>query len=140
MTHTITLSEDLYRQLQHRAQRLDRSVDEWIQETVKRELPPEIEIEEDLPPWLQAELKAMQELSDTALWALARSTMLQENQVELTELNSAAKERLLNEAERSRQQALLNTYGEAILLRAHAAVLLKSRGYDMSNPTVLQTS
>ncbi len=139
MTHSIVLSTDLYSQLERQAQPLRRSVTEWVVEIVKRKIAPSVKVEDDLPPWLQAELQAMQALSDAALWALARSMMLKTQQDELSRLNETSHERPLTAAEQQRQRALLNEYDETILRRAHAAVLLKARGYDMSDPEVLRS-
>jgi hypothetical protein len=50
MTHSIALSDRLYRQLEQRAKLHHRSVDEWVEETVKREMPPIVAIEPELPP------------------------------------------------------------------------------------------
>lgn len=140
MGHIITFSERLYRQIEQQATRLQRSVDEWVEETVKREITPDIVLEEDLPPWLKTELQAMQNLSDTALWAIARSTMLAAEREELADLNATAQQQDLTPGEAERQQVLLNSYNETLLRRAHAAVLLQSRGYDVSDPAALQVS
>jgi len=43
-----------------------------VAETLARTLPPAPEL--DLPPAVQAELKAMEQLSDEALWTMAYST------------------------------------------------------------------
>ncbi len=139
MTYSIAVSENLYHQLERRALPLRRSVSEWVSETVKRGLSPSVKVEDDLPPWLHAELRAMQELSDTALWTLARSTMRQVNNDELAHLNEIGQERPLTTIEQAQQQALLNESDETVLRRAHAAILLQARGYDMSDPAVLRS-
>jgi hypothetical protein len=80
----------------------------------------------------------MQELSDVALWSVAGSTMSVANRAELVQLNGAAGERPLSPSEADRQRVLLNEYNEAILRRAHAALLLKARGYDISDPKIFR--
>ncbi len=140
MTYSVTLSEDLYNQLEQQAMPLHRSVTEWVVETVKRKVKPLVAVEGDLPPWLQSELLAMQNLSDMALWALARSSMPKTQQEELARLNESGGEKQPTPAEQERQQVLLNEYDETVLRRAHAATLLKARGYDMSDPSVLQSA
>lgn len=137
MTYHVSLSEGLYHQLRRQAQQSQRSVDEWVEETIKRKIRPLVEVEDDLPPWLQTELRVMQDLSDAALWSLARSTLTETKQNELAQLNEIAGERSLTATEQARQQTLLNEYNEIILRRAHAATLLQARGHDMSNPLVL---
>ncbi len=139
MTYSIAVSENLYHQMERQALPLRRSVSEWVSEVIKRGMSPSVVVEDDLPVWLHAELRAMQELSDTALWTLARSTMRQIDSDELANLNALGHERPLTRMEQSQQQQLLNDSDETILRRAHAAVLLQARGYDMSDPTVLQS-
>lgn len=132
--HTINVSDDIYRRLQRQAQAARQSVDELAQRTLGRHLPSLVEVENDLPEHLQAELKAMENLSDAALWALAQSTLSRQEQNELAELAEVQEPRPLTETEQARQEILLAAYDEVMLRRAHAAVLLKARGYDVSDP------
>lgn len=138
MTYSIAVSENLYHQVERQALPLHRSVSEWVSEIVKRGMSPSIMVEDDLPPWLHAELEAMQNLSDTALWTLARSTMRQIDNDALVQLNEISHERPLTPTEQAQQQTLLNQSEETVLRRAHAAVLLQARGYDMSDPAILR--
>jgi CRISPR/Cas system-associated endonuclease Cas1 len=96
-----------------------------------------VSIEDDLPSPLREELQAMEYLSDPALWALARSTLTTEQLAEMDYLREKANEEILTEEEEAQRKALLREYEETVLRRAHAAVLLKSRGYDLSDPTIL---
>ncbi len=80
----------------------------------------------------------MEHLSDAALWSLARSTLSSEQLAEMDRLHNIAQERPLTSDENARQQDLLREYDETVLRRAHAAMLLMSRGYDLSDPKVLQ--
>ncbi len=80
----------------------------------------------------------MEHLSDAALLLLARSTLTKEQLDEMDRLRGIAAERRPTAEEQERQQALLREYDETILRRAHAAMLLSSRGYDMSDPAVLK--
>ncbi|HSH02614.1 MAG TPA: hypothetical protein VLL52_08870 [Anaerolineae bacterium] len=138
MANTIILSDKLYQQVEQQAKKYQWTVTEWVQETVKRELQTIIDVEGGLPPWLQTELQAMQQLSDSALWALAKSHMPTGQREELARLNMLSKQRELTSDEKEHQALLLRYYNEAILRRAHAAVLLQTRGFDMSNPDILQ--
>jgi hypothetical protein len=140
MTYAVTLPEQLYRQVEKQAGQLHRSVDEWVEETLKREIYPSIAVEEDLPPWLKAELEAMAHLSDAVLWAVARSTMPRLEREELATLNEFGQEGVLTPEQEERQRVLLNAYNETILRRAHAALLLQARGYDMSNLQTVATA
>ena len=131
MTYSIAVSENLYHQLERQALPLRQSVNEWVSEVVKRGISPSVVVEDDLPPWLHAELKAMQELSDTALWTFGQSTMRQ--------TDNDAQERPLTLTEQAQQQSLLNEKDEVVSRHAHAAVLLNVRGYDMSDLVVLRS-
>jgi hypothetical protein len=137
--YTVQLPESLYRKLQRQAAAEHRSVDELVSRTLSRQIPPAVPVEDDLPPLLREELGAMEHLSDTALWLLARSRLTDEQLAELDHFSWLAKERALTIGEQARQDALLQEYNETVLRRAHAAMLLSSRGYDMSDPAVLRS-
>jgi len=136
--YTVNVPENLYRRLQQQASVERRSVDELVRQSLSRQLPPAVPVEDDLPTALREELLAMAQLSDAALWVLARSTLPPEQVAEMDALREMAAERPLTPDEQARQQDLLRAYDEAILRRAHAAMLLSSRGYDLSDPSVLQ--
>jgi hypothetical protein len=90
---------------------------------------------DDLPPEMVDEMAAMALLNDAALWRVARHTLPPDRQEQLDTLLykkgrdelSAEKARVLDE--------LLAEYEHIILTRAHAAVLLQQRGYDVSDPS-----
>ena len=123
-----------FEQLQVVAREQQRSVREVARDLILRELPglP------PLPPDVQTELAAFAHLSDVILWLVARSALPQTQQQELARLNDAAQRRALTEVEQARQQTLVEAYDRTLLRRAQAAVVLKSRGFDLSDPAVLQ--
>lgn len=135
--YSVQLPENLYRLLQRQAAAERRSVDEWVQQSLTRQLPPIVPIEDELPLLLREELQAMEHLSDAALWALARSTLTAEQLNEMDQLHEKANEGTLTKGAEMRRKTLLLEYEETVLRRAHAAVLLKSRGYDLSDPSIL---
>lgn len=136
--YTVQLPENLYRRLQQQASAEQRSIEDLVRQTLSRQLPPAVPVEDDLPPALREELLAMEHLSDAALWSLARSTLLPEQLAEMDLLRDTKQERSLTPEETDRQQDLLRTYDETVLRRAHAAMLLNSRGYELTDPTILQ--
>jgi hypothetical protein len=75
-------------------------------------------------------------LNDASLWQAARATMLPEQREQLANLHDIQKRRPLTTEEQAEETALLQLYRETILVRAQAAVLLKLRGYDVSNPAL----
>lgn len=91
-----------------------------------------------LSPDLETELEAFAQLSDETLWTLARSVLPTNRRVRLAWLNEEAQQRALSAEEQSEQAGLVEEYGRVLVRRAEAAVLLKKRGYDLSDPAVLQ--
>jgi len=136
--YTINVPENLYRRLQQQANVERRSIDELVQQTLSRQLPSAVPVEDDLPASLHEELLAMEHLSDAALWSLARSTLSPEQLAEMDRLREIVSERALTSDENKQQQDLLREYDETMLRRAHAAMLLNSRGYDLSDPKIVQ--
>jgi hypothetical protein len=132
----IDLPVFLFQQLETIAQQQHRSVPDIVREMVLREVP----ALPALPQDVEAELAAFTSLSDDVLWLLVRSTLTEVEQEELAALNNQAKQRPLTQEEQSRQQALLDTYDRLIVRRAQAALLLKLRGDDLSDPAVLHTA
>lgn len=137
--YSVNLPEDLFRRLQKQAASEQRTVDDLVQRVLVRQMPAAVPMEDDLPPLLKTELTAMAQLSDSALWTLARSSVPADLLNDLESLEDDADERELMPDEQARQDELLRQYNEIILRRSHAAVLLKSRGYDMSDPAVLES-
>jgi len=91
----------------------------------------------DLPPELADEMTAVALLNDAALWRVARRTLSPGNQEQLdTLLQKKGRGELLSEEQKVLDE-LLAEYERAMLTRAHAAVLLQQRGYDVSDPSVL---
>ena len=81
-----------------------------------------------LPADEQAELAALQHLSDDTLWTIAAEQMSRSTQERLTLLLALNKRGSLTDAEVSELDALL-TYGDRLTLRkAEAAAILTKRG------------
>jgi len=131
---TVELPRTILEHLQETARQQRRSVPEVVRDLVVRQTPglPA------LPPNVEKELAAFANLSGGVLWLLARTTLPVEDQRELAALNEQAQVRQLTQAELARQQTLIDGYDYVMLRRAHAADILKSRGYDLSDPKILQ--
>jgi len=126
---TVTLPEDLYDQLEAQARTAARTVDEMVAQTLARSLPSSPE--PDLPPAIQAELHAMEQLSDEALWAIARSTA-NDDKIALYDLLIERQNAGTLTVEGRRLLAQLREEADALTLRkAHAYALLQSRGYTL---------
>jgi len=72
-------------------------------------------------------------LNDAALWQAARATMSPPQRERLATLHDEQQRRSLQPEEQVEEQALLKLYRETLLVRAQAAVLLKQRGYNVSD-------
>ena len=72
-------------------------------------------------------------LNDAILWQLARATMTSEQSQQLEQLHHKLQREGLSRSESEVEDALTQLYRETILVRAQAAVLLKQRGYDISD-------
>jgi rhodanese-related sulfurtransferase len=132
---TLELPPAAYEQLRRTASRQNRPVAEVVKDIVLREIP-------DLPALpadVEAELATFSQLSNDVLWLIARSTLTRQQQDELAHLNDQAQRRPLTADEQSQQEKLISVYDRVLVRRAQAALVLKQRGYDLTNPVVLQT-
>lgn len=133
-TRTIEVPEELYTQLEQRAQAAAQSVDAVIIQTLASSLPPALE--PDLPQAVQDELTAMAHLSDEALWAIARSAMNSDS-LALYDLLRERKEDGTLTPQGQQWLTQLSQEADALALRkAHAYALLKSRGHQL--PTLAE--
>lgn len=130
---TVHLPENVYKRIHRAAEITRRTMDEVMVEAVSAVAP-------DLTPSpaLRNDLAQMAYLNDAALWQAARATMSDEQRARMEDLHTRQKEGKLKKAEQVEEQALLQLYRETVLVRAQAAVLLKQRGYDVSDLTQFQ--
>jgi hypothetical protein len=128
-TITITLPEAVYTVLEARARTSARSMDKVVGQTLTRALvlPPE----GDLPPALQAELSAMEHLSDEALWAIARSTANDDKIALYDLLIERQRSGSLTMEGRKLLTQLLDEADTLMVRKAQAYALLHSRGYAL---------
>jgi hypothetical protein len=131
---TIELPSFVQQQMERRAQSEARSVADLIRELVLQNW----QTSPRLPDDVETELAALPNLSDEALWVLARTTLTAGEQNTLASLNHKAKTTKLTSAEEARLTTLLDLYDRALVRRAQAAVILQHRGYNLQNPAVLQ--
>jgi hypothetical protein len=125
---TLKVPEPIYERYKQQAEQSQRTVEDELLAVVSEAAP-----EKGLPPELAKEMAAMNLYSDKALWKVARSRLPAKALTRLRQLNHKQQGRatLLNE-----ELQILNELGEQydryILLRSHAILLLKKRGYDVS--------
>jgi hypothetical protein len=127
---TLNLPETVYEQIRRAAEKAQRPVNEVLVEAVTA-VAPVIGIASGE---MRTALAQMAYLNDAALWQAARTTMTAEQRERLEALHDQQQRDGLTAEEQAEEQALLALYRETLLVRAQAAVLLKQRGYDVSDP------
>lgn len=121
---TLYLPETVMRRARQTADVLQRPLEEVLAAILAAALPDV----EDVPADMQAELIRMTWLSDQELWAIAHSTMLDEQQEELRRLTELQSRRPLSPEEQDTLETLRQEYGRVTLRKARAYALLSLRG------------
>ena len=130
---TLQLPEALYQRVQAAAEAQHQPLEDVLLDAVNTGL---LWLD-DLPADQSAELAALARLNDSALWREARRALSAEQQADLSDLlEQQGRGDLDTDTQRTLNQ-LLGEYQRLVLIRAQAAVLLKQRGYELSEPRVL---
>jgi hypothetical protein len=127
---TLNLPKIVYEQIRRAAEKAQRPVDQVLVEAVTAVAP----VMDTAPGGLRTALAQMAYLNDAALWQAGRATIPARQRARLEELHQQQQSRGLTTEEQAEERALLALYRETLLIRAQAAVLLKQRGYDVSDP------
>lgn len=127
-TVTLRLPEELHHRLAAAAAATRRSLEEILLHAIRIGSPPAWD---DAPPEHQAELAAMDRLDDDALWKLARGRRSEPEMARYDELLEQSAAGALGDAERSELESLRHEADRFMLIKAHAAVLLRWRGHDV---------
>ena len=134
----IQLDDALFDRIRTEAERRGQAINTVIEIALDRQISKNVRLEEELPPSLRAELAAMSDLSDDILWHIAKLTFEDGELEELDLLLETRKLETLSEEAEERCQFLMSKRDGIILKRGQAAVILKDRGYNMSDPRALQ--
>lgn len=126
-TITITIPEALYLQLEATARSSAQSVDVVVAQSLERDIPSHLVAL--LPDTLRAELAVMDQLSDAALQAIAASVAPQERGAQLDDLLALKQDGMITTEQQERLTALQAEFEALMVRKAHAFVLLKSRGH-----------
>ena len=126
---TLRLPLEVYEQIERAAATAHRPVDDVLVEAVIAAAPASGTVALDM----RRALAQLAYLNDAALWQAARATMSVEQRERLEALHDQQQRRPLTDEERAEEQALMELYRGTVLLRARAALLLKQRGYDISD-------
>jgi len=127
-TITLRLPEELHHRLAAAATATRRSLEEILLHALRIGSPPAWD---DAPPEHQAELAAMDRFDDDALWKLARGRRSEPEMVRYDELLEQSAAGALGDTERSELEMLRREADRFMLIKAHAAVLLRWRGHDV---------
>jgi plasmid stability protein len=124
-TLTVNLPSELYVRIKKRADQANRSVEEEAIELLAATA--------DAAQLGDAEtIASLQLLDNESLERAARSHLAAEFAAELETLHFKQQRETLKEAEGIRCAELVRAYERSMLIRAHAAALLKKRGVDVS--------
>lgn len=126
---TIQLPERVYNDVATRALRMHRPIEEALADVVVDALP----TIDDLPSELVDELEQLDLLSDRELWQAAQTKLSAEEAEQMQTLVSKQQRDGLTKREQTKAEKLLQRYNRTMLVRAKAAVLLKTRGFDISS-------
>lgn len=131
---TLPIPEHLYLRFEQAAQATQQSVTDMLLHAVEVGSPPRWD---DVPAEFQLDLAALDRLDDSALWQIARSrTSDAEMDRYETLLQQNANDALLD-AEREELVQLRYQADRLMLRKAHAAALLRWRGYQLPPPDKL---
>ncbi len=125
---TLRLPAPLYKHFRSRANRAHRSLEAELLNAVATVA----QDEEELSPGLAKTMEDLELLTDEELWRAARNSLSDKARTQLQTLNFKQQREGLSAAEREHLEQLVDQYDQAVLLRAKAAVLLKERGFDVS--------
>jgi hypothetical protein len=125
---TLPLPERLYLRLQHAAKATQQSFTDVLLHAVELGSPPEWE---NAPVEFQADLAALDRLTDEALWKVARSRYVEEDIGRHQELLDKNADETLTDAERAELVRLRKEADRLMLRKAHAVSLLRWRGYTI---------
>ena len=121
----LQLPPALYRAARRMAEATRQPLEQVLQATIARALPPL----DDVPPEEAAELSALAMLEDAALWQAARASMTPAEQAALHDLLDRQNAGELTSPDQLHLQALSDAYGKLTVRKAHAYLLLARRGY-----------
>jgi len=124
----LRLPDPLYERYKQQAEEAHRSVEAVLLDAVTTAAPEE----ERLPRDLADAVRELETLDDEALWRAARHTLPPEASSRLEALHLKRQDVGLTAAEQEIAAELVRQYERTMLVRAHAAKLLKKRGHDIS--------
>lgn len=126
---TVVLPSQVYEELARRALKACRTIEAELIAAVRTALPVE---PDELPADMAEAIGSLHLLDDEALWRAARTCLAPEKAAELEDLHIKRQAEGLSAPEVEAVATLMKEYTRIMLVRSRAAVLLKQRGYDVS--------
>lgn len=127
-TITLDLPQDIYQRLQRMAEATHQPVEEVMFQTIRGNLPPSVD---DLPSELRDKLASLHNLSDKALWAIAKESLPPDQWRRHEHLLRKNQAGTLTNAEREELARLRAATDRFVFRRSYALALLKWRGYTL---------
>ncbi|GIK64406.1 MAG: hypothetical protein BroJett018_22000 [Chloroflexota bacterium] len=129
-TITLQIPEHIYERAQQMAETTDQPLEAvFLHELENAFLPP-------LPEDEEAELSALNYLSDEALWTIAREQMPSPRQERMQGLMDGNTKGTLSEAEYQELEHLVEQGQKLMLRKGKAAALLTERGYKVTRESL----
>lgn len=132
-TITLELPDDVYALLQQRAAVANRTVEEEIVALLEIAFP---EDDEPLSQALEETLASLELLGNEALWAAAQSQLPEQAAAEIATLNQKQEREGLTAEEAATLEQLSQEHQRLTTIRNQSLVLLKERGYDISESMI----
>lgn len=126
MVQTVHVPDTLYQRLRRTADATHTSLDAVVERALAVGLPPDVD---DVSEEFRDGLRALEALPDEDLWAVWRSAVDEASATRHHELLERHATGTLTPAERQELDSLRDRADGVLLRRAHAAALLRWRGY-----------
>lgn len=124
----IELPNDIYQRLQDVATTTRQPLQDVLVQTLRGNLPPTLD---DLPPERHYLVADLQQLSDEALWAVAREPLLPMRWRRHQRLLQEGEDGTLTAEQRAELAALRDATDQHVIRRSYALALLKWRGHTI---------
>ena len=127
---TLHLSDQTYQRIRQRAQATKRSVEDELRVVVEEALSPDAYA--GIPGDIAEEMRQLAFLDDEHLWRAAKRIVPLKKSERMQELAWKSEQEELTLLEQQEIEQLLYHANRVMLIRAEAAVLLKNRGFNIS--------
>lgn len=125
---TLAVSDEVYEYARRIAETTARPIEQILQQRLEAALPlPRLPTDEE------AELAALRQLSDDALWTIAAEQMPHVQQERRSALLQLNERQMLSDAEQAELDDLLLRGDRLMVRKAEAAALLKERGFNVTS-------